>query len=56
MTGLELDDATAWQWWCQLSDEQAVPPYIEDPGLVAKLIALAFAGTEGQGGGGDGPY
>ncbi|HEY3033580.1 MAG TPA: hypothetical protein VGJ54_02835 [Streptosporangiaceae bacterium] len=50
MTAAELDDAAIWQWWCRQSAAQGLPPTIEDPATIAKVVTLAFAG-EGEGGG-----
>jgi hypothetical protein len=50
----ELDDDAVWAWWCRQSAAQGLPPTIEDPGVIAKLATLAFAG-EGEGGGGRAP-
>jgi hypothetical protein len=49
MSAAELDDARVWQWWCRQSAEQGRPPTIEDPAVIARLVTLAFAGTEHQG-------
>jgi hypothetical protein len=46
----DLDDATVWQWWCRQSAAQGLPPTIEDPATIAKIVTLAFAGDEGGGG------
>lgn len=49
---VELDDAAVWAWWCRQADEQGLPPTIEDPAVIAKLVTLAFVGHDA--GGGDG--
>jgi hypothetical protein len=55
MSAPELDDAAVWQWWCRQSAAQGLEPEICDPGLIARVLVLAFAGpTEGKGGR-DGP-
>jgi hypothetical protein len=51
MSAAELDDAAIWQWWCRQAAAQGLPPTIEDPAVIAKVVTLAFAG-EGEGGGG----
>jgi hypothetical protein len=51
MRAAELDDAAIWRWWCCQSAAQGLPPAIEDPAVIAKVVTLAFAG-DGEGGGG----
>jgi hypothetical protein len=53
MTAAALDDAAVWEWWCRQSAAQGLPPTIEDPATIAKVVTLAFAG-EAEGGGGRG--
>jgi hypothetical protein len=50
MSGLELDDATVWRWWCQQSAAQGLEPEIRDPAVIARVVTLALAGDEGGGG------
>jgi hypothetical protein len=51
--GTELTDEQVWAWWCRQSAVQGLPPTIEDPAVISKIVTLAFAGEgEGEGGGG----
>jgi len=45
----ELSDDEVWAWWCHNCEEYGVKPVIDDPGTIAKVVTLAFAG-EGEGG------
>ena len=46
MSAPELDEDTAWAWWCRQSAAQGLPPKITDPATLNKIITLAFAGQE----------
>jgi hypothetical protein len=55
MSGPELDDATAWRWWCEQSAVQGLEPEIRDPAVIAKIVTLAITASDHQaeeGGGG----
>lgn len=45
-----VPEETVWRWWCRQSAEQGLPPMIQDPAVIGRLVILAFAGTEGGGG------
>jgi hypothetical protein len=41
----ELDDATIAAWWRRNSAAQGLPDTIEDPVVIAKVVTLAFDGS-----------
>ena len=43
-------DEDAWAWWCRQAEAQGLSPTIDDPAVIARLVTLALAGTEGGGG------
>jgi hypothetical protein len=51
MSAPELDDATIAAWWHRNSAAQGLPDEITDPATIAKIVTLAFAGTEHRDGG-----
>jgi hypothetical protein len=54
----ELDPAVIAAWWQRQSDREGLPAKITDPVVLAKIVTLAFAGTDAQiekGGGGRAP-
>jgi hypothetical protein len=53
----ELDPAVIAAWWQRQSDREDLPAKITDPVVLAKIVTLAFAGTDarGEGGGGRAP-
>jgi hypothetical protein len=48
VSAAELDDAAVWAWWCRNCEAQGVSPVCEDPAVIARVVTLAFAGTEHQ--------
>jgi hypothetical protein len=42
----EFDPAVIAAWWHRNSVAQGLPDTIEDPVVIAKVVTLAFAGTD----------
>jgi hypothetical protein len=48
----DLTDEAVWAWWRRNCEAQGVNPVCDDPAVIARVVTLALAGTEGRAEGG----